>query len=75
MAVMETLRNGVRKVVPWWAGHERSRPGKLLWAIALHADALVDACVAGVKIRFPLLYSPETLSIIGRQRRISRGPN
>jgi hypothetical protein len=69
------LRDGVRTVVPWWASHERSRPGRLLWAIALHADALIDACVAGVEMRFPLLHSPESLSIIGRQRRIRRGPD
>jgi hypothetical protein len=69
------LRDGVRTVVPWWAGHELSRPGKLLWAIALHADALIDACYAGLEIRFPMLHSPETLSIIGRQRRIRRGPD
>lgn len=72
---LTALRDAVRRVVPWWAGRELSRPGKYLWAIALHADALVDACAEGVKIRFPLFYSAETLPVIGRQRRIRRGPN
>ena len=49
MASLRPLRDGVRVVVPWWTAREVSRPGKYLWSIALHADALIDACAAGVK--------------------------
>jgi hypothetical protein len=67
----KTWRDTIRQVSPPWL-----RTGvaeKLLYAIAIQFDALTDAAVAAVKIRFPGLYSDESLPLIGRERRISRG--
>lgn len=47
---------------------------RLLYAFGVHMDAFGDAVVAGVKARFPNLYTNETLGIIGRERGIRRGP-
>jgi hypothetical protein len=69
-----TFRDAIRSMVPWWAGRETGRIGKVLYAIGVHVDALVEAHVAAIKIAYPGLYSPESLSLIGRDRRIRRGP-
>lgn len=71
---LRTFRDAIRSMVPWWAGRETGRIGKVLYAIGLHVDALVDAHVAAIKIAMPGLYSPESLPLIGRERRIRRGP-
>jgi hypothetical protein len=47
----------------------------LLFAIGVHVDAFADALVAGVKQRFPGMYSPDALALLGRERRIRRGRN
>lgn len=49
------------------------RAEKLLYAIALQIDTLADMLVAGIKLRFPGLYTYESLPYIGRDRRITRG--
>jgi len=69
-----TFRDAIRSMVPWWAGRETGRVGKILYAIGLHCDALIDAHVAAIKMAMPGLYSPESLFLIGRERRIRRGP-
>jgi hypothetical protein len=66
-----TFRDTIRKLVPSWL---RGRiGGGILYAIAVQMDALADAVVAAVKVRFPGLYSFESLPILGRDRRIRRG--
>ncbi len=66
-----TFRDTVRSASPPWLKNGRAE--KILYAVAIQLDALGEALVAGVKIRFPNLYSAESLPLIGRERRIRRG--
>lgn len=66
-----TWRDRVRLVTPPWL--RNGVAAKLLYAIAMQFDALTDMVTAAVKIRFPGLYSDESLPMIGRERRIRRG--
>ncbi len=66
-----TFRDRIRMVMPSWLQHGWAE--KLLYAIGAQVDVFADALVAGVKMRFPGLYSEESLPLIGRERRISRG--
>jgi hypothetical protein len=68
-----TFRDTVKRLVPWWL--RRGVAEKLLYAIAIQLDALMDALVFGIQLRFPGAYSPESLPFIGRDRRILRGRN
>lgn len=72
--MLYTFRDAIRSMVPWWAGRELGRAGKILWALGLHVDALVDAHVAAIKSRYPGFYSNDSLPLVGRDRRIRRGP-
>lgn len=67
-----TFRDTIRdKLSPPWL---RGTIGeKVMYALAVHADALGDAVAAAVKSRFPNYYSAESLPYIGRDRKISRG--
>lgn len=64
-------RDRVRLVVPPWLRIEIAE--KLLYAVAIQMDALTEMASAAVKIRFPGLYTEESLPMIGRERRIRRG--
>lgn len=66
-----TLRDLYRGLTPHWL--QNTNAGALGWAIVLQLDASYDATVAGVKTRFPGLYTYESLAAIGRERRIRRG--
>lgn len=66
-----TFRDRLRKLSPPWLQHGWAE--KLLYSFGVQVDAFADALVAGVKMRFPNLYSPESLPLIGRERRIARG--
>lgn len=72
---LRNFRDAVRSLVPWWAGREIGRMGKVLWAIGVHVDALIEQHVAAIKVGYPGLYSMESLALIGRDRRIRRGPD
>jgi len=70
-APLTTHRDAIREIVP---GFLRGFWGyRLMYAIAAQLDAIGDALTAGVKLRFPNLYSAESLPIIGRERGITRG--
>lgn len=71
--VFRTFRDAAREITPWWL--RGPRIGSVLYAMGSVADTLADALRAGVKSRFPGLYSGETLPLIGRERRIRRGRN
>jgi len=58
------------KSPPWL---QRGLGGKLLYVLGLHMDALGDAAVAAVRLRFPGVYTAEALPYQGRDRRIRRG--
>ena len=55
---------------PWLTRHYGSR---LLHALAVHFDALVDLTVLGFRMRFPDHATPDALTAIGIDRRIMRG--
>lgn len=46
---------------------------RILYSIAIQLDAMGDALVAAVKMRFPGVYSFDSLPELGRERRIRRG--
>lgn len=69
--VVETARDEIRKRSPPWLRIGNNE--RLLYTLGLHIDTLTDALVAGVKSRFPGLYSDESIPLIGRERRIARG--
>lgn len=66
-----TFRDAIKRKSPRWL--RKGIAEKVLYSIALQLDGLTDAVTAGVKMRFPGLYSNESLGIIGRERRIRRG--
>lgn len=70
-APLLTYRDTLRAIcVPWLQNGIAQR---VLYAISVQIDAAGDALLAGVKMRFPNLYAAESLSLIGRERRIRRG--
>lgn len=73
VSTAKTFRDRMRDlwVPPWLA---TGNAEKYLYALAVHADLLGDALVAGLASRYPGLYGAESLPIIGRERRIARGP-
>lgn len=71
--VFPTFRDLARKVMPPWL--QVGNAQKIFYAMTIQLDALVEALPASIKIRYPNLYSAESLPLIGRQRRIRRGPN
>lgn len=71
MTTTRTYRDRIRRAVPPWLQHGWAE--KFLYAFGVQVDAFADALVAGVKMRFPNLYSAESLPLIGRERRIARG--
>ena len=68
-----THRNTLAKLLPPWA--LRLNLFRVLYVWALMLDILLDMLLAAVKIRFPNLYSEESLSLLSRERGLVRGPN
>jgi hypothetical protein len=71
VAPLLTHRDTLRAISPPWLQNGLAQ--KILYAVAVQLDAAGDALLAGVKMRFPNLYSAESLALIGRERRIRRG--
>lgn len=67
-----TFRDTIRRISPPWL--RRFWGERFLYTFGVHLDALGDALSAGIKMRFPNVYSNESLSILGRDRGIRRGP-
>lgn len=71
MSDLFTFRDALTKVVPpWLQGFWGTR---YLYALGVQIDAMGDALRAGVKLRFPNVYSDESLALLGRERGIKRG--
>ncbi len=68
-----TYRDAIRRVMPRWL--QGGVAEKIGYSIGVHLDGFVDMLAASVKLRFPNLYSGETLDMLGRDRRIRRGPS
>lgn len=71
MSALRTFRDRIRQISPPWLQNGLAQ--KILYSFGVHVDAFGDGLVAGVKLRFPGLYTNETLPHIGRERRIRRG--
>lgn len=69
--ILPTYRDAIRKLVPPWL--QNGNAEKILYACLIQLDALGVALVSAVKLRFPLVYSAESLGLIGQERRIRRG--
>lgn len=71
---MERLRftSAMTRVVPPWL--RRTVGARLMESLGEPLDDLVDRLVASIELRFPGVYSDESLPLIGRERRIRRGP-
>lgn len=61
----------ITRLVPPWL--RRGNAERVLYALGVQCDALADALVAGIKMRFPGYYTDESLPLIGAERRIARG--
>jgi len=74
LAQIVTYRDRMRErwSPPWM---QTGNNEKLMYAVAVLVDTLGDALVAGLALRYPGLYTYESLPVIGRERRIARGPN
>jgi len=70
-APLITFRDTMWRSVPPWL--KTGTAQRLLYSIAVQLDAAGDAIIAGVKMRFPNLYSSDSLPEIGAERRIRRG--
>jgi hypothetical protein len=71
MTIPSHLRTFEAVLPPWLL---RTQGRKLFWALS---DVLGDhrvRLVAGVKLRFPGLYSSDGLDLLSRERRLRRGP-
>jgi hypothetical protein len=66
-----TFRDTIKSISPPWL--QTGLAERILYSMAVQCDAFGDALVAGVKQRFPGLYSFDSLVLLGRERRIERG--
>lgn len=71
MSLIQTFRDTLRLISPPWLRTGNNE--KFGYALGVVCDSFADAAVAGIKLRFPGLYSDESLPQIGRERRIRRG--
>lgn len=71
MPAARTFRDAIMRAVPRWL--QRGTGAKVMFALGVQFDALTDALVAGIKSRWPGAYGFESLSMIGRERRLRRG--
>jgi hypothetical protein len=65
-----TFRSAALRAAPRWL--RRTNAFRVLLTVALHLDALAEAATDGLRLWFPG-YSPQTLPIEGRERRVRRG--
>jgi hypothetical protein len=70
-SIILTFRDAIWRVSPTWLTTGTAQ--RILYAIAIQLDAAGDAITAGVKLRFPGVYTYESLPLLGRERRIRRG--
>lgn len=66
-----THRHTLFNLIPKWLRNNNAY--RVLYAVAIVMDALGDALFAAVKIRFPNVYSEESLSLLASERRMVRG--
>lgn len=71
MAAPVTFRDMLRRLSPTWL--QRGVAEKILYGAGVLLDGCADAVIAAVAMRFPGLYSGQSLRLIGNERRIRRG--
>jgi len=71
---MPTFADALPRLGPPWL--QRSVAGRLMRGFGQILDDVVDRATFGVALRFPTDFvDPDALALIGRERRIRRGPN
>lgn len=70
---LPSLRNYGYQLVPRWARGPRLT--KLLYAIWTVADEIATMCLMAIKIRFPGVFSYESVPRIASERHLFQGPN
>jgi hypothetical protein len=65
------FRDTMRAASPPWLFNGTAV--RILFSLTVPLDAFGDGIVAAVKVRFPNVYTSESLGLIGRERRIRRG--
>jgi hypothetical protein len=73
MSELATFRHTAWRLLPWWA--RGANLYRLIYACALIFDAIGTAFLASLRLRFPGLYSEESLARLGTERKLWRGPN
>jgi hypothetical protein len=68
---LQQYRDALKTVSPWWLQNGLAQ--KIIYAFGAVYDALGDAASDAVKRRFPSAEWPDSLPLIGRDRRIRRG--
>ena len=72
-----SLRESIRGVLPYFlAEGEEEAPNvgwKIMWSIALQADAMIDWVIEGSRAALPGVGTPTALPIIARARAVVRG--
>lgn len=68
---LTTFRDTIRRISPTWL--QGFYGYRFLYSAAVQIDAMADGLTAALKLRFPNLYTNETLPLIGRERGIRRG--
>jgi hypothetical protein len=71
VTALRTFRDAIRELSPPWL--RGPVLGKTMYALGALFDEMQANLVAGVKLRFPGLYTYESLPLLGRERRIRRG--
>jgi hypothetical protein len=71
MADLIKFTDTLTRIMPWWL--QRGLAGKIVFAIGKQFDAIADAAVQAVKRRFPSALWPDSLPLIGHDRKIRRG--
>lgn len=66
-----TFRDTLRKLSPRWLQGPVGQ--RIIYAMGVHMDALVDACAEAVRLRYPGNAPSEALAYHGQDRRMSRG--
>ena len=66
-----TFRDSILRAAPPWL--QRAWASRLLYAMGIQFDALIDATVLALKLRFPQYALSDAIPQIGRERGIRRG--
>jgi hypothetical protein len=69
--IIRTYRDAIRDISPPWL--RKGNAEKLGYSLGVVVDDFAEALNASIRIRFPGVYSTESLPLIGRERRIRRG--